>query len=78
MDGKQKLQSLIERRRKKQSKQQKDGEHLNKIAEARNEFLHQQNITPDVYNEHDVYMQVIQVKIKGQSNKLFFKLLLSM
>lgn len=61
MDTKQKIQSLIEHRRKKQTKQQKDSEQLNKIAEARNIFLKSQNITPDTYNEHDVYMTMIQV-----------------
>lgn len=63
MDAKQKLMSLMDRRRKKQTKLQKDGEHLSKITEARNLFLKSQNITPELYNEHDVYMTVIQVII---------------
>ncbi|XP_055316660.1 RING finger protein 17 [Sitodiplosis mosellana] len=60
MDAKQKFQSQFERRRKKQTKLQKDGEHLSKITEARNIFLKSQKISPQVYNEHEVYMTVIQ------------------
>lgn len=61
MDAKQKSLSRIDRRRKKQTKQQKDDEHLNKITDAFNTFLKTQNITPEVYNEHIVYTKTIQV-----------------
>lgn len=61
MDAKQKSQSRINRRRKKQTKQQKDDEHLSKITDAINTFFKAQNITPEVYNEHIVYTTTIQV-----------------
>lgn len=61
MDAKQKSQSRCDRRRKKQTKQQKDDEHVNNINQALNTFLKAQNITPEVYNEHAVYTTTIQV-----------------
>lgn len=64
MDLNKKSVSSVDRRRRNYVKRQKRNENVKQlrgIASAREEFLISQQITPEIFNEQEIYSKLVQV-----------------